>query len=245
VSATETDDPAASRRQRPLELAVGLAGIVVGVAVIFAVPQLRHCVSLTLHGQFSAMRAYIKGLGFGGFMLLLGLMLGHAVVFVYPTEIITATAAYVYGFGAGFSFAVAGWLACALLSYAVGRSVGQPLLRAVLGPRFHRLERTMRGGGASLVISARLIPVVPFALLGYAAGAARISIWRFSWASVVGYLPLTIAVCYLGSRAQTLSAGDPVVWAAAVMLVGLLTLDWYARHRRKAAADHAEPGADA
>jgi uncharacterized membrane protein YdjX (TVP38/TMEM64 family) len=236
MSATETDDPVAAPRQHRLELAVGLAGIVVGVAVIFAVPELRHCVTLTLHGRFSEMRDYIKGLGFGGFMLLLGLMLGHAVVFIYPTEIITATAAYVYGFGAGFSFVVVGWLGCALISYALGRSVGKPLLQAVLGPRFGRLERGIRGGGASLVISARLIPVVPFAFLGYAAGAARISVWRFSWASVVGYLPLTIAVCYLGSRAQTLSAGDPLVWAAALVLVGALTLDWYARHRRRAAA---------
>jgi membrane protein implicated in regulation of membrane protease activity len=43
--------------------------------------------------------------------------------------------------------------------------------------------------------------VVPFALLGYAAGATHVSLWRFSWTTVIGYLPLTIAVAYLGSRA--------------------------------------------
>jgi hypothetical protein len=52
VAATETRDPAASSRQRRLELVAGIATIVAGVGIIAAVPQLRHCVDLTLHGTF-------------------------------------------------------------------------------------------------------------------------------------------------------------------------------------------------
>lgn len=200
---------------------LGLATIVVGIAVIVVVPELRHCVSLVIHGQFAELRAYVRSLGAGGFALLLGLMLAHAIVF-YPSEIITATAAYAYGFGPGLAFVVAGWLLAALLSYALGRSVGGPLLRRVLGRRFAWLETTMEHGGISLLLGGRLIPIVPFALIGYAAGATHTSLWRFSWTTVVGYLPLTIAVVYLGSRAQTLSTSNPLVWLAVALLVALL-----------------------
>jgi uncharacterized membrane protein YdjX (TVP38/TMEM64 family) len=209
--------------QRRWELVAGVATIVAGVALIAAVPQLRHCVDLTLHGHFRA----------------LGLMLAHAIVF-YPSEIVTATAGYVYGFAGGLAFVVAGWLLGALLSYALGASVGRPLLRSVLGRRFDRLELGMERGGISLLLSARLIPVVPFALVGYAAGATHVSVWRFSWTTVLGYLPLTTAVTYLGSQAQTLRTSNPFVWVAAGAVIAVIVgqeILRRRRHRRDAAPD--------
>jgi uncharacterized membrane protein YdjX (TVP38/TMEM64 family) len=218
-------------RQRRWELIAGVATIVAGVGLIAAVPQLRHCVDLTIHGHFRGLRDYIQSLGVGGFALLLSLMLAHAIVF-YPSEIVTATAGYVYGFGPGLAFVVAGWLLGALLSYALGRSVGRPLLRKILGRRFARLERGMERGGISLLLSARLIPVVPFALVGYAAGATRVNLWRFAWTTVVGYLPLTTAVTYLGSTAQTLSTGNPLLWVAVATVIGVIVIQEIVRRRR-------------
>jgi uncharacterized membrane protein YdjX (TVP38/TMEM64 family) len=217
------DGPA---RDRHLGLTAGIATIIFALAILALVPQLRHCVSLTLHGDFGGLRDYIRSLGLGGF-----LMLGHAIVF-YPSEIVTATAGYVYGFGPGLALVVGGWLVSAWLCYALGRSVGRPLLRALLGQRFRALENGVEQGGTSLLLSSRLIPVVPFALMGYAAGATRLSLWKFSWTTVVGYLPLTIAVAYLGSRAETLSLSNPLVWVAVAVPVGLLSSEWLLRHRR-------------
>ena len=98
---------------------------------------------------------------------------------------------------------------------------------------------THRGGEwgptttTSLLLSSRLIAVVPFALMGYAAGATRVNLWQFSWTTVVGYLPLTVAVAYLGSRAETLSASNPLAWGAVAVLVGLLSSEWLLRQRRR------------
>jgi uncharacterized membrane protein YdjX (TVP38/TMEM64 family) len=220
-------------------LVAGLVTIVVAVAVIAAVPQLRHCVSLCLNGEFAALRTYIRSLDAGGLALLTGLMLGHAVVF-YPSEIVTATAAYVYGFLPGLAFVVVGWLLAALLSYALGRAVGRPLLRRVLGRRFIRLEQAVDRGGTSLLLSSRLIPVVPFALMGYAAGATRVKVWKFSWTTVVGYLPLTAAVAYLGSSAETLSATNPIVWVVVAVLIGALVSEWIIRHRHRSRRGQAQ-----
>ncbi len=221
--------PAAERAQ----LVAGVATIALGIAVIAAVPQLRHCVTLVANGQFTALRAYIQSLGAGGVALLLGLMVLHAIIF-YPSEIVTTTAGYVYGFWPGLALAVGGWFVAALLSYALGRAVGGPVLRRLLGRRFEWLTTTMQRGGTSLLLSSRLIPIVPFALVGYAAGATQISLWRFSWTTVVGYLPLTIAVTYLGSQAQTLSTGNPLLWIAVAVLVSLVIGEQLLRRRRPA-----------
>ena len=230
MAVSRSGPPIPPSHTRPVELAAGVATIVGGIALIAIVPELRHCVSLVVHGQFGELRSYVRSLGAGGVALLLGLMLAHAIVF-YPSEIITATAAYVYGFWPGLALVLVGWLLSALLSYALGRSVGRPLLQRVLGRRFAWLTATVEAGGVTLLLSSRLIPIVPFALVGYAAGATQISLWRFSWTTVLGYLPLTTAVAYLGSRAQTLSTGDPLVWIAVAVLVGLLIGEQLFRRR--------------
>ncbi|GAC1582999.1 MAG: hypothetical protein NVS3B18_16290 [Candidatus Dormibacteria bacterium] len=190
---------------------------------MLAVPELRHAATLALAGDFSGLRNYVNGLGARGLALVLSLMLAHAVIF-YPTEVITATAAFVFGFLPGLAIAVIGWLASALVSYLLGIVLGRPILHAALGPRFARLERLIQDGGVPLLLGARLIPIFPFSITGYAAGATRVNPWRFVWTTVVGYLPLSVAVAYLGSRARSLSVGDPAVWATVLLLLALLLL---------------------
>jgi uncharacterized membrane protein YdjX (TVP38/TMEM64 family) len=110
-----------------------------------------------------------------------------------------------------------------LFAYYLGHALARRLLLAVFGERrFARLERAIESGGVPLLLAGRLVPVVPVSLLCYAAGAARVNLWRFIWTTAVGFLPLTAAVAYLGSRAKSLSLSDPVVWVIAGLVIALL-----------------------
>jgi uncharacterized membrane protein YdjX (TVP38/TMEM64 family) len=159
-------------------------------------------------------------------------------VIPYPSEILTTTAGYVYGFIPGLIFAICGWTIVAVLTYFIGRFVGRPVLRAILGRRFTDLEEAMNAGGVRLMLIARLLPIVPLALLGYVAGATRESLWRVAWTSFLGYLPLTTAVAYLGSQAKSFSASNPIVWIIAVALVAIIIgSHFYGRHHKPASAE--------
>jgi uncharacterized membrane protein YdjX (TVP38/TMEM64 family) len=207
---------------RRTEFYFALGSIAVGAALVAVIPDLRHSVSLALNGNFSGLRHHFRGLGVAGIVLLLGLMLVHAVVF-YPTEIVTATAGFVYGFAPGLALAISGWIVSGLFAYFLGRSLARTVLLAMFGTRrFGGLEQAVERGGVPLLLSGRFIPVVPFSLLCYAAGAARVGLWRFTWTTAVGFLPQCAAVAYLGSRAKSLSLNDPVLWAIVVLAVVLL-----------------------
>jgi uncharacterized membrane protein YdjX (TVP38/TMEM64 family) len=232
MEAQTTERPQSPPRRTRVDLAAGLATAAAALALIVLVPALRHSVGLALHGHIDALRTYIRSLGAGGLALILGLMVAHAVVF-YPSEIVTATAGYIYGFAPALGLLIVGWLLTALLSYALGRSIGGPLLRSLLGRRFSRLEEAVADGGIALLLAGRLIPVVPFAFLGYAAGATHVKLWRFSWTTVVGYLPLTALVAYLGSNARSLSLSDPLVWIAVAAAVLLLSAHWVLSRRQR------------
>ena len=108
----------------------------------------------------------------------------------------------------------------ALASYAVGRHFARPLLYRIAGEdRFRRAERLIHRGGAVALIGLRLIPIMPFSLMGYVCGAARIPLVRFTWTTAVGYAPLTAYFTYLGSRLESFSAEDPILWIGGAALL--------------------------
>jgi len=215
-----------------IEIAITLAGIALLALVVLAVEPLREAAAAAIRGDSAEVRHQLHGLGIGGPLLILGLALVHAVVF-YPAEIVDAAAGFVYGFMPGLLLAMSGWLLSGLACFAVGRSVARPLLDRWLGAeRFERIEATIERGGPTLLLAMRLIPIVPFSLLSYAAGAARVPIWRFVWTTVVGYLPITAIAVYLGTRLEGLSLSDPLVIGSALALALLLLAGHWAVRRQ-------------
>jgi uncharacterized membrane protein YdjX (TVP38/TMEM64 family) len=208
----------------PSLIAVGttLAGIALLAGLILAVPALHDAVVAAFHGDSAEVRRQLDSLGVAGPLLILGLALIHAFVF-YPAEIVDAAAGFVYGFFPALALMMVGWLLSGLLCFAIGRSVARPLLDGWFGTeRFERTEATVERGGVTLLLAVRLIPVVPFSLVCYAAGAARVPVWRFAWTTVVGYLPITVISVYFGTRLEGLSLTDPLVLGSAAALLLLL-----------------------
>ena len=220
--------PAEDSGWRPplVEIGITLAGIALLAGLVLAIPELRHAFEAAIHGDSAEVREEADSLGAAGPLLILALILIHAVVF-YPAEIVDAAAGFVYGFFPALTLVMIGWLLSGFLCWAVGRSVARPLLDRWLGPR--RLERTeamIERGGATLLIAVRLLPIVPFSIVSYAAGAARVPPWRFIWTTAVGYLPITALAVYFGTRLEGLSLTDPIVLGCAAALLALL----YAGH---------------
>lgn len=221
----------AERPRLPLpEIAMTLAGLAVLAIIFLSVPALRESVSAALHGDSDEVRRQVDSLGIAGPLLILLLCVVHTVIF-YPAEIVDAAAGFAYGFLPALLLVMTGWLISALLSFTIGRSVARPLLDRWLGAdRFERAEATIERGGAPLLIALRLIPILPFSLVCYAAGAARVPIWRFTWTTALGYLPITAISVYLGSRIEELSLTDPLVLGSlAVLLLLLLSSRWAMR----------------
>lgn len=209
---------------RPSLLAVAttLAGIALLAVLVLAVPALREAAIAAVHGETDEVRRQIDALGATGPLLIVGLALLHTVVF-YPAEIVDAAAGFAYGFAPGMALVTAGWLLSALACYAIGHRVARPLLDRWFGAaRFERTEAAIERGGAALLIGVRLLPIVPFSLVSYAAGAARVPLWRYVWTTVLGYLPITAIAVYLGTRLEGLSLTDPLVFGSAAALLLLL-----------------------
>jgi uncharacterized membrane protein YdjX (TVP38/TMEM64 family) len=241
---TAREEPA-DHEVRPLyAVLLTISGIVTLVILILLIEPLRSGIGDAVSGDTGSLREDLLGLGFGGVMITFTLALAHVVIW-YPAEILDTAAGYVYGFWGGLALVMVGWLVNALLSYWIGRHAARPALYRFVGrQRFDRLEAIVEGGGATLLLGMRLVPVIPFSLFSMAAGAARADLFTFVWTTLVGYLPLTVIFVYLGSRLETLSPTDPILWLGAGVLIALLVLSHRLRRRWERERAESRPQAD-
>jgi uncharacterized membrane protein YdjX (TVP38/TMEM64 family) len=191
-----------------------LAGLVLGV------PTVRDAMGYALSGDLQAFRHALGG--WEGVLVLEALALAHAVIW-YPAEILNAVAGLLYGFWLGLAIIHVGWIASGFVAYAIGRHLGRPGVRRIAGEeRLERLEKLIERGGWPALLAARAIPIIPFSLFSFVAGAARVPVWRFAWTTAIGFLPLTAIVVLFGARARELSPTDPLLWLSCAGMLAMV-----------------------
>lgn len=225
-----------------MEIAITLVGIALLALMAFAIDPLHEAIKAALQGDNEEVRHQIDRLGAAGPLLILALTLLHAVV-LYPAEIVDAAAGYAYGFFPALALVTVGWVLSGMVCWAVGLRVARPLFDRWFGAsRFERVERAIERGGPALLIALRMIPILPFSLVAYAAGAARVPLWRFVWTTAVGFLPITAIAVYFGTRLEGLSLTDPLVWGSLLALLALLAIGHWAARRTGASGARSESG---
>jgi uncharacterized membrane protein YdjX (TVP38/TMEM64 family) len=231
-------EQAEERRERPrlplAEIGITLAGVALLAGLVLLIPDLRETASAAIRGDHDEVQRQIDHLGAWGPLLIVALALIHAVVF-YPSEIVDAAAGYAYGFFPALALLMVGWTLSGMICWAIGRSVARPLLDRWLGEeRFERIEGRIERGGVTLLLAVRLIPILPFSIVSYAAGAARVPLWRFTWTTAIGFLPITALATYFGTQLEGLSLTDPLILGSAAALVVLLAAGHWAMRRQSA-----------
>lgn len=208
----------------PAAIAASVAAAIVVTVLVLTIDPLRSAVSDAAHGDTVSLRSDLLDLGAGGVLIVLALAVVHAVI-VYPAEILNAAAGFVYGFWLAMPLMMAAWMLNGIICHQVGKYAARPLLlRMLQRERFERYERAVARGGVTLLIALRLVPIIPFSLVSYVLGSAGVPLRTFIWTTAVGYLPLTALFVILGTRIQDISAGDPIIWGGAIVLIVLLVI---------------------
>ncbi len=152
------------------------------------------------------------------------LLVAQAVLAPLPAPAVAFAGGYIFGPGWGFVLTWLGALLGGALSFALSRVFGRRLVAR--DARLKRLDRQVEEHGAAMIFVLRLIPLVSFDAISYAAGLTGISFWRFFVASALGSAPGTFVFVYLGGASM-----GPGVYAALGGLA-VLAAAAYAYHGR-------------
>jgi len=167
----------------------------------------------------------IRGWGAWGVGGSIGLMVLHSFL-PFPAECLAIANGMVFGLWWGIVITWSGAMLGAFLAFALARRLGQPFVRRrVAGHRWQRLESWSGEHGWQTLLTARLVPVIAFNLINYAAGLTTVSWWTFTWTTAFGILPLTVLMVTLGEQMTDV---PPWAWVA---LLALAVVSWWLLHR--------------
>ncbi len=160
------------------------------------------------------------------------IMILHSFV-PLPAELIAMANGMVFGSFWGIVLTWVGAMLGAAISYALARWLGQPLVRRVVPARqWDALQAWEADQGAAALLMARLIPVISFNLINYAAGLAGVKWPVFLWTTAIGILPLTILSVVLGHQLV-----DAPLWVWIVVATALVALWIGSRRWRRRSAE--------
>jgi uncharacterized membrane protein YdjX (TVP38/TMEM64 family) len=185
---------------------------------------LRTGVELLAARDKAGLRAWGESLGWSAPLYTTALMIVQAIAAPLPAFLVTATNSLLFGWLLGAALSIASATLAALLCFALARAFGEPLVSRLMSQRAReRADLFLRRHGASAILAARLVPLVPFDPISYLAGLSRVRPWTFTWATFVGQVPAGVGYSYL---AQHIDAPRRFAVLAALVLAGLAILGW-------------------
>lgn len=191
-----------------------LVVIVVGGAVLIATGALG---PVRLSGESIA--DYVKSLGMWGHLAIVVLMIVHSFL-PFPAELVAIAAGICFGVVVGVTAVWIGAMIGALLAFGLARVFGRPLVEQLLSRRHSKvLLNWSQSRSVTALIVVRLIPVIAFNLVNYAAGLTRVGWWTFIWTTALGILPMTILMVAMGEQMRDPALKDWMFLIGAGLLI--------------------------
>ncbi len=165
----------------------------------------------------------VRGMGIWGVAASVGLMVLHSFL-PFPAEMLALANGMVYGLFWGTVITWSGAMLGATVAFAIARAAGRPLVERMVGAaQLASFDRRFERFGVPLLLLSRLLPVISFNLVNYAAGLTRISLWTFLWTTGLGILGPTIGMVALGDNLERIELW---MWAALLLAMALLVPFW-------------------
>ena len=219
-SRTPSPGPAAPPTGRRRRFAVGVlaaGGVALGVAAATAAIYLGAQSGLSVR----AIEDTILSWGAWGVVASIGLMVLHSFV-PFPAEFLAIANGMIYGPVWGVVVTWVGAMLGALAAFGLARALGRPFVETVVARRhWDTLDAWTAARGARLLLISRLIPVIAFNLINYAAGLTRIPWWTFTWATGVGIVPMTTLMVLAGDQMEALA------WEMWLLLLAAALALWF------------------
>lgn len=183
-------------------------------------------------------QAWLKAVGIWAPIVYIALYV-VATVLVLPSTALNLTGGAIFGPWLGTVWTSLGAILAAVVAFAFTRTVGREAIAKRLAGRWQAMDAEMRQGGLFYMFAIRLVPIMPYGLVNFAAGLTSISFKDYLLGTVIGTVPSVLPFVLLGSSGlKAFTTGDVLPLAGALALTGILVggSTWYRRRTSVAKA---------
>lgn len=157
-----------------------------------------------------------------------------ATVLVLPSTALNLTGGAIFGLWFGTLWTSIAAITAAVISFFYSRSFARKALGNKLVRNWQKMDAEVVRGGVSYIFAIRLLPIIPYGLVNFAAGLTSVSFKDYFIGTILGTIPGILPFVFLGSSGlKALRTGDILPLVGALSLIGVLVLGstWYQRHR--------------
>lgn len=209
---------------------VGLILLIIAVVVItlVAIPLIQQLSDPEVSAQF---KGWVEQLGFGGWLLFLGIQIAQIVLAFIPGEPVELAAGLIYGTWNGFFTCLLGVEIGSLLVFFAVKRFGMPLVTRFFSEEKLKSYRFLQNAERLELITFILffIPGTPKDILTYVAALSPIKPARFLFISGLARIPSILSSTVVGAQ---LSQGN--LWNAALIyaVVGVVGIGGILVHNK-------------
>jgi uncharacterized membrane protein YdjX (TVP38/TMEM64 family) len=183
---------------------------------------------LLISGDISQVIEFIKAGGVAAPVVSILLMILQAIIAPLPAFLITAANGLLFGLFWGTIISLIGAMGGALFSFFIGRffytNYAKNLLSGTKANKY--IERASGKYGFKIVLIARLVPIISFDLISYAAGLSNIKLGSFLLATLIGMFPATVIYTAFGSNVALSQKYSTMIVTYSIGLSILLIIGW-------------------
>lgn len=204
---------AASRRARRLAL-IRLGALAAVVGSLFAI--------LALSGDLSAERVRDAVEDVGPLAPLAFIVLSAALtVAMFPGPLLAGASGLLFGTALGTPTSIVAATLGASAAFSVSRRFGAGAVDELAGPRVRAIQEWIAARGFLAVLYARILPLIPYNVVNYAAGLTPLRLVTFAAATAIGCAPRAFAYTALGGSIHDLDSTEAIVAVAVLVVMGL------------------------
>ncbi len=223
------------RTVRRLRFGFSLGIVLVGGLVYLVSDTVRgetnRAVSLLTAGDIGGVRDFILSFGAWAPIVSALLMILQALAAPLPAFVIGFANGLAFGAFWGGMLSLVSATAAAALSFGLARALGRTAVQGLVGKAgLESADRWFARHGVYAALVARLVPLVSFDVISYAAGLTKMGFWGFLGATVLGMALATFLYSYLGEQAPQYVWVLLVAFGVVIVAAGLVAL---VRRQRK------------
>lgn len=147
------------------------------------------------------------------------------IVFFVPWPIVAGATGFVFGTAAGTPLTIAGVLCASSFQFWLSRHVPTRGLRRKVMGRVPRLDSMLERNGFLAVFYTRLVPLLPWGVVSYAAGFARVRLRDVLLATLAAGTPKMFAYTALGGNFDDLTRPEAIVAIGMLVVLALVGIE--------------------
>ncbi|NJK30300.1 MAG: TVP38/TMEM64 family protein [Acaryochloris sp. RU_4_1] len=146
-----------------------------------------------------------------------------ATILVLPSTALNLTGGGLFGPWLGTVWTSFGAIIAAVVAFYFSRTIGRERVANRLAGRWQQMDTEVKRGGLFYMFAIRLVPIMPYGLVNFAAGLTSIRFHDFLIGTTLGTVPSVLPFVLLGSSSvQALNSGNIAPLIGALALTGVL-----------------------